>query len=200
MDFPLLESIRYANGRFYLLEEHALRMQKARSQLFGLNEHIQLEELLSQIELPAKGVFKCRLLYGKNFGLPQWAPYHKKRIQTLQVTESGKLDYALKYSNRTAIEELLKQKGTADDILIIRQGKITDTSYCNIVFGNGKAWFTPSEPLLEGVQRNHLLRHNIIQEANIELADIKHFKYYKLINAMIPWDEAETRLISTIYT
>lgn len=200
MDHPLLESIRYANGTFCLLEEHALRIQKARKQLFGLDEIVNLKEILFQTVPQASGTFKCRLLYGKSFGMPEWIPYEKRPILSLQAVEGEKFDYSLKYSNRSAIEALLKLKGPADDILIIREGKITDTSYCNIVFGNSHGWFTPDRPLLEGVQRGYLLRCNIIQEATIELADIKNFTHYKLINAMLPWNEAEAQEISSIFT
>jgi 4-amino-4-deoxychorismate lyase len=74
---------------------------------------------------------------------------------------------------------------TADDILIIKNGFITDTSFSNIAFFDGTQWFTPFTYLLNGTQRQHLLRQGAIVETEITPSDLKQFRYAKLINAML---------------
>ena len=67
--------------------------------------------------------------------------------------------------------EMLDKKGDCDDILIIRNGLITDMSYANVAFFDGTQWLTPRIPLLAGTCRERLLETGPIREADI--ADIR---------------------------
>ena len=64
-------------------------------------------------------------------------------------------DYSFKFSNRKAIDDLLKFRNGCDDILIVRNGLITDTSYSNVVFRKDNMYFTPNFPLLNGTKRQN---------------------------------------------
>ena len=49
-------------------------------------------------------------------------------------------------------------RGACDEILIIKDGHITDTSISNIVFRLPDGWWlTPFTPLLKGIMRTYLL-------------------------------------------
>jgi 4-amino-4-deoxychorismate lyase len=74
---------------------------------------------------------------------------------------------------------------SADEILIIKNGFVTDTSFSNIVFFDGIKWITPSTYLLNGTQRQQLLQQGAIIEEEIRPSDLKHFRFAKLINAML---------------
>ncbi|RZD16057.1 MAG: hypothetical protein EVJ46_07655 [Candidatus Acididesulfobacter guangdongensis] len=71
------------------------------------------------------------------------------------------------------------------DILIVKKGLITDTSYSNIILYDGKEWVTPESYLLNGVKRRYLLNECIIKEIKVRTADLKNFKKISLINAML---------------
>ncbi len=57
-------------------------------------------------------------------------------------------------------------KKTADDIIITKNGNITDSSFSNLVFESSDgALFTPETYLLEGgTKRKFLLKNGIIRE------------------------------------
>ncbi len=76
-------------------------------------------------------------------------------------------------------------------MLLVKQGFITDSSYCNIAFREGDQWFTPDKPLLNGVQRQYLLDQEIIRKQEIRLTDLSKFSSFKLFNAMIDWQTAQ---------
>ncbi len=82
----------------------------------------------------------------------------------------------------------------ADDVLIVKNGLLTDTSYANIAFFDGVQWLTPATPLLAGTRRQQLLEQGVITEATLHPSDLKQFKFAKLMNAMLTW--AESPLIS----
>lgn len=89
-------------------------------------------------------------------------------------------------------------KDDCDDILIIKNKRITDTSIANIVFYNGNRWITPSQPLLEGTCRARLLSEGGIEVDEIMMNDIKLFSQFKLINAMNEFDSQESYEIKII--
>jgi 4-amino-4-deoxychorismate lyase len=71
----------------------------------------------------------------------------------------------------------------------VKNNHITDTSYSNLIFKKGKDWFTPKSFLLNGVQRQHLLKTKKIKEAEITLQNIHDFSHFQLINAMNNLDD-----------
>jgi 4-amino-4-deoxychorismate lyase len=86
-----------------------------------------------------------------------------------------------------------------DDILIIKNGNVTDTSFSNIVFFDGTKWLTPAQPLLRGTKREKLIRENIIFEETITKNEIQRFQNAVLINAMIDIEESPIIEIQNIY-
>jgi 4-amino-4-deoxychorismate lyase len=80
----------------------------------------------------------------------------------------------------------MTRRGDCDDILIVKDGYITDTSFSNIVFFDGEKWVTPARPLLRGTMRESLLKRNLIGEENITVDDLNKIKEARLINAMLP--------------
>jgi 4-amino-4-deoxychorismate lyase len=87
----------------------------------------------------------------------------------------------------------------ADDILIIKNEMVTNTSFSNIVFFDGTKWLTPAQPLLRGTKREKLIRENIIFEETITKNEIQRFQNAVLINAMIDIEESPIIEIKNIY-
>ena len=94
------------------------------------------------------------------------------------------IEYSLKYSDRSLINTLFAQRGACDEIIIIKNGKVTDCSIGNLIFRQEKKWYTPDTPLLLGTQREKLLQEGKIQERTIFQEDIVNFDEIKIINAM----------------
>lgn len=67
---------------------------------------------------------------------------------------------------------LAAQKGDCDEIIIIKNGLVTDTSFTNIAIYKHGMWLTPKHPLLLGTKRAALLEKGIIQEADITVDDL----------------------------
>lgn len=185
----LFETIRLKDGALQNTEYHHARLNFSRKSLFQLADEIVLKQ---HIQIPAfcmKGLFKCRVMYGKEIESVEFELYVTRNIGSLRLINDNAIDYSFKYTNRDSLNQLLKQKGQADEILIIKNGFITDTSFSNIIFFDGNKWFTPSTPLLRGTMRSYLMESNQISEVEITVSDLKHFKYARLINAMNPLDD-----------
>jgi len=192
----LLETIRFENGKFLNLERHTVRMNRSRKALFGRNDKIDLEAVLKtaastsfQGSAAAGSLFKCRVVYTHDVEKIEFVPYQLPNIRSLKIVRDDNIDYAFKYLDRSSLEQLYDQRGKCDDILIVKNGLITDTFFANILFFNGKNWITPAHPLLKGTQRQYLLETGQVIPADIRISDLKHFRKARLVNAMIQFED-----------
>ncbi|MFZ4400730.1 MAG: aminotransferase class IV [Bacteroidales bacterium] len=185
----LLETIKVKNGELHNVNLHNERLNRSRLELFDIEDKIKLEnEIFISYEM-RKGNYKCRIIYEKNIEKIELTPYKIPKINSLKIVHLDSIQYSYKFENREAINQLYLQKEQCDDILIVRNGMITDTSFCNIIFNDGNKLITPSTPLLKGVKREQLLREGKITENEIKLTDIHLFKKAFLINAMIELED-----------
>ena len=95
-----------------------------------------------------------------------------------------------KFANRLELNALLSES-QHDEVIIVKDGKITDSSYSNLVFYNGENWITPDTYLLNGVRRKHLLDQEKIREQPIRAEELERFEKACLINAMLDLGELE---------
>ncbi len=131
---------------------------------------------------------KCRIIYSEKIESVEFIPYEMKQIRNLKTVSCDRIDYSYKYSDRADINSLMESREGCDDILIIKNNMVTDSSFSNVVFFDGEKYLTPDKPLLRGTKRQKLIDEKIIIETKITADDIRHFEYATLINAMIDLD------------
>ncbi len=191
----LFEVIKVQNRQLQNIEYHNDRLNRSRSDVFGIKEPIYLEKI---IKIPANldnQIYKCRVIYSDKIEKIEFEPYQPRKINSLKIVTHDTIDYSVKYYDRKIINELYKQRGDCDDILIIKNGFVTDTSYANIVFWDGKNWITPTTPLLPGTKRKKLIEEKRITEKEIKVSDLQSFEKARIINAMIDLEESNDILI-----
>jgi len=180
----LLETIRCEGGRLCNLEWHRDRMSRSRRILFGLEEPLCLAHIPIPLQA-GEGAFKCRLLYDTQIRKVEFIPYRIRHVEKLKLVMADGLEYGHKYAGRAAIQALFRQRGAADDILMVKNGLLTDTSYANIALFDGSAWHTPAAPLLPGTRRAALVAAGRLALADIAPGSLSGFKEVRLINAMM---------------
>jgi 4-amino-4-deoxychorismate lyase len=185
-----LETICLLDGQLLHLDYHEARLNRTRLTLYGSSAHWSLQELLANYALPSQGLFKCRLIYHRELVKFEWEPYQRRPIASLKKVYNDHISYSHKYLNRSALNDLFAQKALHDDVLIIKNGRLTDTSYCNIAVYNGTEWHTPTSPLLLGTQRAYLIDTEKIKATELEEKNLPNYSRIRLFNAMIHWDDA----------
>jgi 4-amino-4-deoxychorismate lyase len=184
----LIESIRLFDGAFSRLELHQARIDNSFRQVFKTNPDWKLEAFLKSQAIPAQGLYKCRVVYDDKSVEVEFAPYQAKTIQTLRLVEDNEIDYRHKWEDRSRLNKLFDMRDNCDDILIVKNGLITDTLYANIVLEKNDKWFTPQSHLLNGTMRQFSLQHGVIKEMDISAANFRQYDRFKLINAMLEFD------------
>lgn len=183
--YPLFETIKVLNGQACGLQYHQRRLEFAFAMYYKKQPLYQLTEILSIPKKYSNGLFKLRFLYSESAYQIEFSRYKPRVIDSLKMVESNGINYPLKLTQRKQIALLLQQKGEQDDILIVKDKLITDTSIANILFYNGSSWLTPSTPLLRGTCREKLIDEGKIKEAVIRPGDLYKFESFCLINAML---------------
>jgi 4-amino-4-deoxychorismate lyase len=199
--YPLLETIRFEKGTFGNSHYHVRRMMQSAEQYFGRRLEFDPVKVLHKAQLLMSGktgLFKFRLLYNISSYQQEFIPYRLPEIKTLKLVTDDEIEYGCKYSDRSALNKLREQRGHADDVLIVKNGMVTDTSFANILFYDGSEWLTPKHPLLPGTRRAFLLDSGVISEAIIKPVDLPAFRQAVIINAMIRFEDMQkVKVIAT---
>ena len=192
-----LETFLVAHRRLVRESEHRLRLARtlrcapdspAVSRLLAL----AAREALGAPDVPR---LRGRLVYdlhGKaDFSL---VPYAPRRIESLRLVHDDHIDYALKRTDRSALDACFARRDGADDVLIVRRGLLTDTTVANIALFDPHTarWYTPAVPLLAGTHRSALLSAGVLTPLPaLTPESLVRFTRLRLFNALLGWGECE---------
>ncbi|HHH51079.1 MAG TPA: hypothetical protein ENK76_01745 [Campylobacterales bacterium] len=176
-----IETIKILDGKIYNIEWHNKRYNKTRLDIFGIDKSINLEDY---INTPKVGLFRCRIVYGIDIISIEYIPYTLQNSNSFKIVQSD-IDYKYKYINREELNRLKESASGYNDIIIEKNGLLTDTTIANIAFYDGSNWITPKTPLLEGTVRSKLLNEGALIAKDINSDDLKYFSNFALMNAMI---------------
>ena len=180
-----VETICIKDGEARHLHYHADRMNRTIRQFFPHLPSVAESDLLPQIPCET-GLQKARVVYSAE-GITErtFAPYTQRTIQSIALVEDNTIDYSWKSTDRTALVRQREKAPHADEVIIIKDGCVTDTSYTNLCFYDGHEWVTPDTPLLPGTMRQYLLDQGLIKSRRILAADLPCYQKVSLINAMM---------------
>jgi 4-amino-4-deoxychorismate lyase len=153
-------------------------------------------DLATLIAPPDNANYRCRFIYDATGFTIEYHPYTLKFPSTLRLILNDAIDYPLKSTNRTSLDALYEQRYGCDDILIVKNGFVTDTTIANVAFFINNQWLTPNTPLLCGTTRARLLEEKKIFPADITVQDALGAHKISLMNAMVGCIEMENGIIA----
>lgn len=179
----LLETICILNSEVINIEAHVTRMTSSTKHFgFAAPKLPNLLDLLPK-DLRNKKV-RCSITYNSTILDIKFFDYTPRIIKSLKLIESD-IEYSHKFADRGKLNDLMLQKEDYDEVLIVKDGHITDTTFSNVVFESNEGLFTPNTYLLNGTKRQLLLNKGIIKEAIITPNDLHKYDNVHLINAML---------------
>ena len=181
MNNTLFETIKIVDGKPLYLDYH---QQRVKSTLNTLGYHNSFD-LKEYIDPPKEGVFRCRITYNDAILKVEYLPYQLSAVNSLKLIHCDTIKYSLKYENREDLNALFKLREKCDDILIVKNSLLTDTTKANIALFDESKWYTPTLPLLHGTTRSRLLTDNKIFEKTLHVSDINNFSKVAVLNAMV---------------
>lgn len=180
--YRFIESICCKNGRPQLLKLHQQRLKRTFQTYFSDSMPHDLRHIFEHV--PSDTKYKCRVEYDASNIDIDFIPYINPRVNSLQVIVDDEINYDFKSADRSGLTDLFNRRKEADDIMIIKNGRITDSYFANLAFYDGIDWWTPKFPLLNGVKRQNLLDTGSIKEKDVFVDELGDFQTISLINAM----------------
>lgn len=177
------ETIKCFDNEVFNLSYHTKRVVDT----IGLNLNLQ-----DYIYPPSSKLYRCKLIYNEYEILDvQYFEYKKREIQSFKIVFDDNIEYSKKYLNRENLNNLFLKRDNADEIIIIKNKFVTDTSIANIAIFDGTNWLTPKTPLLEGTTKNRHLTESLLIQKDISVQMLKEAKKIALMNAMIDFEVME---------
>jgi len=184
MKKTFFETILVVDGDAMHLEYHQKRYE---SVLQTLNVKV-FKDLKEYVKPPKHGLYRCRIVYdAKNISV-EYFEYKKREIKSLKIVYDDEIEYAYKSSSREHLDKLFAQRGICDDVLIVKDSFITDTTIANIALLKDGLWYSPKKPLLCGTTRARLLDEKKLILKDIKVDELGEYSGLALMNAMIDFD------------
>lgn len=175
------ETIKCEDFEIFNLEYHNKRV----SNTIGLN--LNLQEYIYPI---SNELLRCKVIYDETGVIDVlYFPYKKREIKSFKILNDNEVEYSKKYLNRTKLDELFEKKENCDEIIIVKNGVVTDTSIANIVIFYDGLWITSKNCLLNGTTKARLIEEKKLIEKDITLEMLQNSSKLALMNAMIGFDE-----------
>ena len=148
MQQQFVETIKIANGKPSNLPYHQARMERTIRHFFpnlALNAMPSLQDLITPNENML--LVKARVVYGADgVELIEHAPYYMRPISSLQVVYDDTISYSYKSCDRSQLNALAAKKGDCDEIIIVKNNLVTDTSFTNLAIFDATAGLLPVSP------------------------------------------------------
>lgn len=189
----LFESIRVNDGQVPLLNFHQQRIDLSYSNIFKKASTFNLKECIEPF-LKKDGIQKCRFIYDdKNYNVEviDYQLIEPKRIGWLRIDPN--FNYSFKFFNRSFFNKIKEVYSHCDEIILIQNNEITDSTYCNLVVYLNGQWTLPTSYLLNGVERSRIISKYKFTIEPISIDNFLSAKEYKLINAMRPFELVEAK-------
>jgi len=174
------ETIKCLDYEIFNLDYH----QKRISQTVGVNFNLR-----EYIYPPNKKLLKCKVVYSQNEIISiAYDEYKKREIKSFKLIYCNNLNYNKKSIYRLDIDNLFEKKETCDEIIIVNNDFISDTSIANIAIYYNDEWITPKKYLLRGTTLSRYVHSGLIKQKDITVRMLKNSKKIALLNAMIDFD------------
>lgn len=174
------ETVKCEDYEIFNLEYHNKRVANT----IGLN--INLQEYIYPL---SEELLRCKVTYNDFEVLNvEYFPYKKRDITSFKLIFDDEISYSKKYLNRENLDSLFSKKEDCDEIIIIKNGVVTDTSIANIAIFYENKWITSKNCLLNGTTKQRLLDSKFLVEKDISVKMLKKASQIALMNAMIDFD------------
>lgn len=182
-EIKYFETVKCDDYEIFNLNYHNKRIANT----IGLN--LNLQEYIYPL---SSELLRCKVIYDKNGIIDvRYFPYKKREINTFKLIFDDEVFYSKKYLDRSSLDKLFENKEDCDEIIIIKNKIVTDTSIANIAIYYENIWITSKNCLLEGSTRNRLIDEKILIEKDITVKMLKNASKIALMNAMIDFDIKE---------
>lgn len=196
MMLPFFTSIACRFGYLDNKEAHLQRIKEVNRHFKWIDfwTRFRRMDLEAQEKFKQMPLAKLKIYFGEKDFAIDFEAYQPVQIRNVVLAEiSESFTYNKKVSDRAFFDYLRSQNPYADEVIMVQNGLLTDSTYCNLAFysADKNRWETPTRPLLAGTQRARLLNNATLHLADIRPGDLLKYQQIAFINAMRPLGVAQ---------
>lgn len=182
----LLETFCLLDGELLNLPFHKARVE------WSLGEECSFLSIIEAVYREAKrlgathGKWRASVTYsGDGVEGIRLIPYQLPQITGFQLIDIQENFYAKKWADRTRFDQYKAALPQGIEPIFVLDGKVTDTSFTNIIVERNGLLDTSDTPLLQGTKRHKLLTEKSIQAVHLGAEELSTYDRIHLINAMV---------------
>ncbi|NND03435.1 MAG: aminodeoxychorismate synthase component I [Acidimicrobiia bacterium] len=208
--FTLLETLRWEDGGYLLLDRHLDRLADS-AEYFGFAYSEDAVRKALESDAPSAESARVRLQLSRRGGLTVEAPeidllpfvddptdlafgLHQVHVTMAEApVDSSDISLFHKTSRRDIYDRARSEAPGVDDVLLWNLlGNVTESTIANVALRFEDVWITPhlESGLLAGVYRAELLERGVLEEAPVPIADLERADEIALINSVRGWRRA----------
>lgn len=138
------------------LEFHQKRINYTFKKFYKNCKIFDLNKIFCKFYFNKKKIYKVKIIYSniiENIQIEEYIPQYHKKFRLVKIDNNI---YKYKFKNRNILTKYLKYP--QEEIVFILNNNITDTTYSNLIFKKKNKWFTSKTFLLNGTQRQYLIK------------------------------------------
>lgn len=194
--YPLFETIKIQDCKIQNSDLHLERVFNSRNTIWKVQYTSDFEKIFSEIEsmlnikYSTEKIYKLKVIYNQSDLKYEINDYSKPIINRIKLIDDDFIDYQYKFTDRNSLESLKitafgeMSERSHSEIIIIKNGMATDSSFSNLVFSKDDELITPANFLLRGTKMEKYRREKIILEKPVRATEIMNFDSIHFINAM----------------
>lgn len=179
------------------LDFHQRRINYTFKKFYKNYKAFDLNIIFNNMHFDGGKKIKVKIIYSniiQKIQFEEYIPKYHKKFKLIKIYNNI---YKYKFKNRNTLTKYLRKP--EEEIIFVLKNHITDTTYSNLIFKKKNQWFTSKKFLLNGTQRQYLIKNKKIKEIYIGLNNLKSFNSFKLINAMLDLKNSQEYIIKDIF-
>ncbi|NWF66074.1 MAG: aminotransferase class IV [Campylobacterales bacterium] len=186
------ETIKVNRGFIHDMRLHEDRLKSTILKNFGKCEDINFKPLIKPID---KAFYRCKIHYSNRVEKVEFIEQKKRFFKSFKIVHDNSLVYDFKYSDRKKLEQILLERENCDDVIIVKNSLLTDTTIANIALFINGVWITPKKPLFKGIIRTKLLKSGFLKRRDLRVCDFKKCKKFAIMNSLVGFLEIKDFII-----
>lgn len=198
--FELLETLRWEDGAFFLLDEHLARLRASARYFAYPFDEAAVRRALDEAIAGANHPRRVRLLLGPRGRLRTSHEDLATAARPLRVAlagepvDAGDVFLYHKTTHRAVYEAARAAAPDAGDVILWNaRGEVTESTIANVVVEIEGEKVTPPVPcgLLGGAMRAHLLADGAVREGVVTVDALRRARRFWLVNSVRGWMDAD---------
>lgn len=182
----LLETFCLVDGEVLNVPYHEARVVRSVGNDFPIGKMVETVRNQAAVENAMQGRWRASVTYtAEGVERVRLVQYVKPSISALRMISIEENFYSKKWADRSRLNGYKEALPQGVEPIFVLEGKVTDTTFSNVVVERDGTLYIPDMPLLAGTKRHRLLDTGVVRSISLRVDDLRLYERIHLVNAML---------------